>query len=483
MTWPPRRRPTERIDVPGSPPRTLVDKVWDAHVVASPLSVRSGDTDVLAVDRILLHEHQVGLIGRAGREGSRVGDPGRIVACSDQQVPTIPSRGEPRPGAQLASAVDRIERASASLGLPMFGPGDHRGGVVNVVAPEQGMILPGHLLVGADAHVATQGALGALAFVISDDEVAEVVASGRVRRMRPGVVRVSVAGSLDTATSAKDVALWLLGRIGPSLAPGQVVELSGAAVRALSLEGRMTLCNLVVETGADSVVIAPDRRTQQYLAGRPFAPRGAAWADEVRRWGTLGSDPGVELDGDVVMWGEAIGPQVTWGTSVWQVAPLDGLVPAPGAQHPDLAHLDREALHEQGLSPGTFLRDVAIDQVFIGSCANARIEDLRAAAEVVRGGRAQVRSWVVPGSWPVKRQAEAEGLHRIFRSAGFEWRDPGCSLCIGANGDAVGPGERLASTANRPVRGRVGPSARVHLMSPASAAAAALAGRLAPPKR
>lgn len=434
--------------------------------------------DLLEVDRILLHEHQVGLVGRAARSGLQVADPGRVVVCSDQQVPTIPSGDGPRPGAQLMATVDRLERTTDELGFPMFGPGDHRGGVLNVVTAEQGMVLPGDLVVGADGHVSTNGALGALALVISDAEVAEVVANGTVERAWPGTIRVSVPGSLALGASAKDLALWLLGRVGTGTVAGRVLELGGPIVRRLSVEARMTLCNLAVESGAAAVVIAPDETTAAYLAGRPFTPTGPEWIRATEQWSELASDPGAHFDADLGLIAERVGPQVTWGTSIDQVAPLDGTVPPPRSG----AHRarDERALLDQDLAPGTAMSEVEVDQVFIGSCANARIEDLREAAAVAAGGRVQVPAWVVPGSWPVKRQAEAEGLHRVFLDAGFDWRDPGCSLCIGSNGDAVAPGARLASTANRPERGLVGPRGRVHLVSPSSAVATAMVGRLSP---
>ncbi|MDZ7679354.1 MAG: aconitase family protein [Acidimicrobiales bacterium] len=475
---PPRRR-VGRTDAAPPTPTTLVDKIWASHLAASPAADDEPAFHHLSVDRILLHEHQVGLVGRAHHGAWRVSEPDRIIACSDQQFPTIPSDGGPRQGAQLMSAVERLERTSDAVGLPLFGPGDHRGGIVNVVAAEQGMVLPGNLVVGADAHVSTLGGLGGLALVISDAEVAEVVETGTVRRPWPGVVRVSVPGSLTSDATGKDLALWLLGRVGSGAVAGRFLELVGPVVRRLSVEARMTLCNLAVEAGATAVVIAPDRLTEQYLAGRPFAPTGAAWDRAVAEWESLGTDPGADFDADLGLLAEEVRPHTTWGTHIDQVAPLDGAVPMPRGGEP--AERDRRALIDQDLQPGTPIDQIEIDQVFIGSCANARVEDIRAAAAVARGGRAQVPAWVVPGSWPVKRQAEAEGLHRIFLDAGFEWRDPGCSLCIGTNGDAVAPGARLASTANRPVRALVGPGARVHIMSPASAAASALIGRLSPP--
>ena len=465
------------MDAAPTHPRSFADKVWQGHIGApGPVD---GGPDRLLVDRILLHEHQVGLVGRARDAGTVVTDPERIIACSDQQTPTLPSSGGPPPGAQLMGSVERLERTSDALGLPVFGPGDHRGGVVNVVAAEQGMVLPGDLVVGADAHVSTQGGLGVLALVIADSEVAEVVTTGTVEREWPGVVRMSVSGWLAAGATGKDLALWMLGRLDRGVVAGRIVELGGSAVRALGIEARMAVCNVAIECGAAAVVIAPDRLTEQYLAGRPFAPTGGEWQRAIQRWRSLASERGAEFDADLGLIAGDVGPQVTWGTDIDQVAALGGVVPEPRVG--EAFERDRRALVEQGLQPGTPLDEVAIDQVFIGSCANSRIEDLRAAAAVTGRGRAAVRTLVVPGSWPVKRQAESEGLHRVFLDAGFEWRDPGCSLCIGANGDAAEPGTRLASTANRPVKGLVGPGARVHLLSPASAAATALVGCLVAP--
>jgi 3-isopropylmalate/(R)-2-methylmalate dehydratase large subunit len=451
-------------------PATLVQKIWTSHL--APPGTRR---DVVVVDRILLHERQVGMLARHP-VARQLDIAQRVIACADQQVPTGGRDDLPR-GAQHVAALERLERDTDALGVPVFGPGDPRSGIVNVVAAEQGMVRPGALVVGADAHVATLGALGALALRLSDDEVAEVVATGKVQRSEPVTVRVSIAGRLEPWVSAKDLALWLLARLGPIHGADRVIELAGPVVRSLGTEARMTLCNLTCESEPDAVIVAPDRETATYLAGRPFVPVGPSWRDEVDRWSALASDGAAELDGDVVVVADGLGPWVTWGTRAWQAAPLDGLVPAPH-RDPRRARLDEQALQLQGLRPGTPLADIDIDQVFIGSCANARLDDLRAAAKVAKQGRAQVRSWVVPGSWVVKRQAEAEGLHRVFLDAGFEWRDPGCSLCIGANGDAVAPGTRVASTANRPENGRVGPRSQVHILSPESAVATAFAGRL-----
>jgi 3-isopropylmalate/(R)-2-methylmalate dehydratase large subunit len=475
-----RTPPSRRVGQVDAAPRTLAHKVWDAHRVEEWAA--DGQPTRLRVDRVLLHEHQVGLLGRAHEAGVIIRGADRVVVCADQQTPTIPAGDEPRPGAQQMGSVDRLEQTSDAVGLPLFGPGDERGGVLNVVAAEQGMVLPGDLVVGADGHVATLGALGALALVIADAEVAEVVATGTVSRSWPGVARVTATGALGAHATGKDLALWLLGRLGTGSISGRVVELGGPIVRQLGVEDRMALCNLMVGSGASSVFIPPDRLTEDYLRGRPFAPSGHAWEAAGASWRSLGSDRGADYDGDLGLLASTIEPLVTWGTALDQVAALAGTIPEPRPE--PHGELDRRALREQGLEPGRPIGEIAVDQVFIGSCANARIEDLRAAASLLEraGGRVQVPSWVVPGSWPVKHQAEAEGLHRVFLNAGFEWRDPGCSLCIGSNGDAVEPGTRLASTANRPHRGLIGPGARVHLLSPVSAAATALVGRLSSPQ-
>ena len=426
----------------GNAHTTLVEKIWASHL-ASPATRR----DVVEVDRVLLHERQVGLLVRSP-VARQLDASQRVIVCADQQTPTSGGWDWPT-DAQRVVALERLERDTDLLGVPVFAPGDPRSGIVNVVAAEQGMVVPGALVVGADRHVATLGALGALALCLSDDEVAEVVATGRVERPEPSTLRVSVVGRCGAEVSAKDLALALLARLGPMRSGGRVVELGGAVVRGLDTEERMTLCNLFCEFDAESVIIAPDHHTAGYLSGRPFVPRGDDLADVAGPRRSLVTDPGADLDGDVVVMVDPAGPWATWGTRAWQGVALDDVVPAPHRSDPVRARLDTEALQVQDLSPGTPMGSITVDHVFIGSCANARLDDLRAAAEVARGGRAQVRTWVVPGSWQVKRQAEAEGLHRAFLDAGFEWRDPGCSLCIGANGDSVAPGSRVASTANQ----------------------------------
>lgn len=466
--------------------RTIVEKIWGAHRVDGGVSV----------DRIYVHDRQLGVLGRLAARGVDLG--GRrtsgLVACADQQLPTHipggrhvdeidPESGElPVTSGQLLATLERLEAASEQFDVPVFGPGDHRGGVLNVVTPEQGMTLPGSLVVGTDAHTSTHGALGAIGLAVDDDEVASLLTDGVLRRDEPSVVRIGVAGRLEAGVGAMDLALWVLERLGPGAARGALLELGGPVVRALGVDARMTLCNLAVESGAVSAIVEPDDTTAAYLDGRPFAPTGPAWGAAVQAWRSLRSDPGSASDASLGLVATGIGPQVTWGTRSWQSTALDGVVPLPSERDPARRRAEEAALHDQDLRPGTPLADIAIDQVFVGSCANGRIDDLRAVAEVLRDGRVQVPTWVVPGSRTVARQAEAEGLHHVIRSAGAEWRASGCSLCIGANGDAVRPGARLASTANRPQRGLVGPGARIHVLGPAAAAASALTGRLTDPR-
>lgn len=483
MTLDDRPRPAGR--------RTLVDLLWDAHHERST----ADGVDVLVVDRSLLHDRQAPVLQQLSRTGRSVARPDRVVAVVDQRVPTSvadaaidgalvdPEGDEPTPELLRAlEAVADVEAATSAADVPVFGPGDPRRGVLHVVVPEQGMTHPGMLVVGADAHTSTHGAYGALALAVSDDELADVLATGRVHRRRPPTLRLALGAVLGPDASAKDLALWALSRVGPRAADGHVVELVGPAVGALSMTGRMTLCNLAVEGGALTAVVAPDDTTFDDLGGRPFAPEGEAWDAAVARWRRLRSEPGSVPDVDVSLLGGEIEPHVTWGTAAWQAVGITGRVPRP-ATEPGRRAADEAALAAQGLHPGDPLEGLAVDRVFIGSCANARLDDLRAAAEVARRGRAQVPAIVVPGSGTVKREAEAEGLHRVFLAAGFEWREPGCSLCVGANGDHARPGERVASTANRSARGIGGPGVRTHLLSPAMAAAAALAGRLTDVRR
>ncbi|QGG93759.1 aconitase family protein [Actinomarinicola tropica] len=470
-------------------PRTIVEKIWDAHRA-------SGEGTAIVADRVMIHERQLGTLGRMAASGVPVPGAAQVVACADQQMPTGGSgpdgdagvgldldTGEiPAADAQVLAALDRLEASSELIDVPVFGPGDHRGGVMNVVAPEQGMTLPGALVVGADRHMSTHGAFGAIGLALDDAELTAYLADGTIDRPRPRVVRVTVAGQLGSLAGAKDLALWVLARLGPTTAAGAVVEIGGPTVRRLDVDARMTLCNLLVESGALTAVVEPDDTTFAYLEGRPFAPSGSEWHRAVAGWRQLRTDPGAELDAELGLVAPDVEPHASWGTAAWQATTLAGRVPAPDPDDPVRRAADERALVDQQLEPGSPLADISVDHVFVGSCANGRLDDIRAVAELLRGRRVAVPTWVVPGSRTVARQAEAEGLHRAIRDAGAEWRSAGCSLCIGVNGDAVARGARLASTANRPERGLVGPGARVHVLGPAAAAASALTGHLTDPR-
>ncbi|ACA16407.1 3-isopropylmalate dehydratase, large subunit [Methylobacterium sp. 4-46] len=460
-------------------PRTLFDKVWDAHVMAA----RPDGQALLAIDRHLLHEgsfHAFGMIDHAGRAVRR---PDLTFAIADHYVPSR-GRDRPIPDPEIAAMVSGLAENAARHGIRHFGLDDPGQGIVHVLAPEQGLTLPGLTIVCGDSHTSTHGAFGALGFGIGATEVAHVLATQALWQRRPKTLRVTIDGTLGVHVTAKDVILAIIGRIGAGGAVGHVLEYAGSAIRALSMEGRLTICNMSIEAGARAGMVAPDDTTFAFLDGRPFAPKGETFARAVAAWRRLPSDPGARFDREESLEAGAIAPTVTWGTSPETAVPVTGTVPDPAAES-DLGRAGqmRAMLDYMALAPGTPLEAVTIDRVFIGSCTNARIEDLRAAASVLRGRRAAVPGLVVPGSGPVRRQAEAEGLDAVFREAGLEWGEPGCSMCVGINGDLVPPGERCASTTNRNFPGRQGPNARTHLMSPAMAAAAALTGRLTDVRR
>jgi 3-isopropylmalate/(R)-2-methylmalate dehydratase large subunit len=376
--------------------------------------------------------------------------------------------------------VRNLEKNTAENGVTLFGLRDPRQGIVHVVGPEQGLTLPGLLIVCGDSHTSTHGAFGAYAFGIGASEVAHVLMTQTIWQKKPKAMRISVDGVAAPGVAGKDIALAIIAHVHADGAQGHAIEFAGSAVRALSMEGRLTLCNLSIEAGARCGMVAPDATTVAYLRGRPFAPKGAAFDQAVEAWLKLASNPGATFDREVSLDAAAIAPIVTWGTTPDDALPIDASVPDP-AREPDpvRAQYLRDAIDYMGVTPGKKLTEIAVDRVFIGSCTNARIEDLRAAAAVLAGRVAKVPGLVSPGSSMVKRQAEREGLDKIFRDAGLEWADSGCSMCVGINGDLVPPGERCASTTNRNFRGRQGPGARTHLMSPAMVAAAAVAGRLA----
>ena len=461
------------------PGQTMLDKIWARHVVTTG----AGGRGLLYVDRHLVHEgsfHAFEMLRRAARTVRR---PDLTIAMADHYVPTgAPAGGIADP--EIRSKVDQLGRNAAAWRIALFGPGDPRQGIVHVVGPEQGLTLPGLTVVCGDSHTATHGALGALAFGIGASEVEHVLATQTIWQRRPKVMRVSVDGRLGFGVSAKDLALHLIAAIGAGGGTGHVLEYAGPAIRALSMEARMTLCNMAIEAGSRAGMIAPDETTYAYLEGRPLAPRGDAWGRALTAWQALLTDPAARFDREIALDASAVVPMVTWGTSPEDASPITGRVPDPAIAGDSVrrASLDR-ALTYMGLVPGTALEAIPVDRVFIGSCTNGRLEDLRAAAAVLRERRTVVPAMVVPGSGQVRRAAEAEGLDRIFRDAGVEWREPGCSMCVAMNGDAARPGERVASTSNRNFEGRQGPGARTHLMSPAMAAAAAVTGRLTDVRR
>lgn len=457
--------------------KTLFDKVWDEHVVS-----RHADGSVLLyIDRHLVHE----VTSPQAFEGLRLAGrkPWRadaILATADHNVPTKGMRLDiPDPISRIQ--VEALDRNCREFGILEFGLQDPRQGIVHVVGPEQGLTLPGTTVVCGDSHTSTHGAFGAIAFGIGTSDVEHVLATQCLRLTKPKRMRIVVDGRLSPGVYAKDLILYIIGQIGTAGGTGHAIEFAGEAISTLSMEGRMTICNMAIEAGARCGMVAPDETTFHYLYGRPFAPKGEMWELAVRHWRELKSDADACFDAECSFHASHIKPQVTWGTSPEMVAPIDGRVPDPN-DAPDAVRREawKRALSYMDLKPGQAIKDIAIDKVFIGSCTNARIEDLREAAAMVKGRKVAERikeALVVPGSGLVKRQAEAEGLHRIFLDAGFDWRDPGCSMCLAMNADRLQPGERCASTSNRNFEGRQGYGGRTHLVSPAMAAAAAIAGR------
>jgi 3-isopropylmalate/(R)-2-methylmalate dehydratase large subunit len=452
---------------------TLYEKIWEAHGVAQG----PGGRTLLYVDRHLLHDgsfHAFAALKAAGRAVRR---PDAAFATPDHYAPT---RGRDHiADPELRDKVETLQANARATRITLFAIDDARQGIVHVIGPEQGITQPGITLVCGDSHTSTHGALGALAFGIGASEVAHVLATQTLWQARAKTMRVSVAGKLAPGVHSKDIILALIAQIGAFGGTGYTLEFAGEGIRALSMEARMTVCNMSIEAGARSGLIAPDDTTYEYLAGRPHSPAGADWDRAVARWRRLPSDPGAQFDREVALDAARLEPMATWGTSPEHGVGVTGAVPDPAAQ-PDAARRAsmEKALAYMDLKPGQPIAGLAIDRVFIGSCTNSRIEDLRAAASVVRGRKAVIPAMVVPGSGLVKRAAEAEGLDRVFIEAGFDWREAGCSMCVGMNGDLVAAGERCASTSNRNFEGRQGKGARTHLMSPAMAAAAAVTGRV-----
>ncbi|HWA88436.1 MAG TPA: 3-isopropylmalate dehydratase large subunit [Rhizomicrobium sp.] len=448
--------------------KTLYDKIWDAHLV------KRGPPDLIYIDRHLVHEVTSPQAFEGLRAaGRKVRRPDLTLAVADHNVPTTDrARGIADP--ESRAQIEALERNTREFGVEYLAMDDIRQGIVHIVGPEQGWTLPGATIVCGDSHTSTHGAFGALAFGIGTSEVEHVLATQTLALVRAKNLRVRVDGRLARGVTAKDLALAIIARIGTAGGTGHVIEYAGEAVTALSMEGRMTLCNMTIEAGARAGLIAPDETTFAYIAGRPRAPKGAAFEHALHTWRTLKSDGDAAFDIEIALDAGDIAPMVSWGTSPEQALPVTAAVPEP------LSEADQRALAYMDLVPGTKLADIRIDRAFIGSCTNARIEDLRDAAAIAKGRKvaAHVGAMVVPGSGLVKAQAEEEGLDAVFLEAGFEWREPGCSMCLAMNADRLEPGQRCASTSNRNFEGRQGRGGRTHLMSPAMAAAAAIAGHL-----
>ena len=458
-----------------SEPQTLIDKLWSAHEITR----REDGAALLWVDRHYVHEGSFHAFSQMKTRGRTIAEPELTFGVADHYVPTR-GRGQDIANPEIAAMVRNLETNAAEAGITLFGLRDPRQGIVHVVGPEQGLTLPGLLIVCGDSHTSTHGAFGAYAFGIGASEVAHVLMTQTLWQKKPKRMRITVDGKAAPGIAAKDIALAIIAKIRADGAQGHAIEFAGSAITGLSMEGRLTLCNMSIEAGGRCGMVAPDQTTFAYLKDRPYAPKGVAFEQAIDDWSKLVSDRDAPFDREVTLDAGAIAPIVTWGTTPDDALPIDAAVPDP-AREPDAARAKylQEALDYMGLKAGAKLTDIAIDRIFIGSCTNARIEDLRAAAAVLAGRVSKVPGLVSPGSSAVKRQAEQEGLDRIFRDAGLEWADSGCSMCVGINGDLVASGERCASTTNRNFRGRQGPGARTHLMSPAMVAAAAVSGHLA----
>jgi 3-isopropylmalate/(R)-2-methylmalate dehydratase large subunit len=457
--------------------KTMFEKIWDQH------SVRAvpGESTILYIDLHLVHEvtspQAFAGLRAAGRKVRR---PDATIAVMEHNVPTMPGR-------RLLDIVDQesalsirtLEQNARDFGLTLIDMSDARQGIVHIIGPEQGLTLPGMTIVCGDSHTSTHGAMGALAFGIGTSEVEQVLATQCLLQQRPKTMNIRVTGELPPGVTAKDLALAIIGKLGTDVGTGHVIEFSGPAIRDLSMEGRMTLCNMAIEAGARAGMVAPDETTFAYIKGRPYTPKGERFEQAMSAWRQLASDPGANFDAVHTVNIDGIGPQVTWGTNPGMVADVNGIVPDPaGQENVEKRKAYERALQYMDLEPGQKIIDIALDRVFIGSCTNSRLEDLRMAARYVKGKHVAptVRAMVVPGSMQVRRMAEEEGIAAIFREAGFEWRESGCSMCIAMNGDQLAEGERCASTSNRNFEGRQGKGGRTHLVSPAMAAAAAIAG-------
>ncbi len=457
-------------------PLTLFEKIWNRHVVAED----AGEF-LLHVDRALFHEGSSHAFDKLEQQGRTIARPKQVFAFNDHYVPTT-GRENGVAGianVEIRNMVIKLQTNAARHGITLFGIDDPRQGILHIVPPEQGITQPGLLICGADSHTSTHGAFGCLSFGIGASDMMHVMATQTIWQRAQKTMRITIDGKLGFGVSPKDVILAIIAKIGVAGGTGHVLEYAGSTFRHMSMEGRMTVCNMSIEAGARAGMVAPDDTTYAYMQGRPYAPKGVQWDAALALWQQLPSDEGARFDSEVSLNAPDIAPMVTWGTNPEQGGPVTGVVPNPRDVKDEIAAQEMAAaIDYQALTPGMALSDITVDKVFIGSCTNARIEDIRAAAAVARLGRAVIPAWVVPGSQLVKRQAEQEGLDKILIAANFEWREPGCSLCTAINGDQLQPGERCASTSNRNFKGRQGTGGRTHLLSPAMAAAAALKGRL-----
>ena len=457
-----------------SEPKTLFEKIWSRHEILT----RDDGASLLSIDRHLCHEGSFHAFDKLKMENRTVRCPELTVAIADHYVSTsFPEKGNEVEA--LRVPIEKLEINSKDAGIKLYGVGSKEQGIVHVVGPEQGLTIPGITLVCGDSHTATHGAFGCLAFGIGASEVAHVLATQTLWQTKPKTMRININGSLSDGVVAKDIILHLISVIGANGATGYMIEYAGSAIRDLSMEGRMTICNMSIEAGGRAGMVEPDQKTFDYLRGRKHAPKLKDWDLAIKDWTTLATEPGAKFDKEVSVDAGKIAPSLTWGNSPEETLPVTGYIPSPE----DEADVNKRetlqgTLEYMGLAPGQKLTDIAIDRVFIGSCTNSRIEDLRSAARIAQGKKALIPAIIVPGSTLIKEQAEAEGLDKLFKDAGFEWRSTGCSMCVGMNGDITPPGERCASTSNRNFKGRQGPGSRTHLMSPAMAAAAAITGRV-----
>ena len=457
-----------------SEPKTLFEKIWSRHEILT----RDDGASLLSIDRHLCHEGSFHAFDKLKMENRTVRCPELTVAIADHYVSTsFPEKGNEVEA--LRVPIEKLEINSKDSGIRLYGVGSKEQGIVHVVGPEQGLTIPGITLVCGDSHTATHGAFGCLAFGIGASEVAHVLATQTLWQTKPKTMRININGSLSDGVVAKDIILHLISVIGANGATGYMIEYAGSAIRDLSMEGRMTICNMSIEAGGRAGMVEPDQKTFDYLRGRKHAPKLKDWDLAIKDWTTLATEPGAKFDKEVSVDAGKIAPSLTWGNSPEETLPVTGYIPSPE----DEADVNKRetlqgTLEYMGLAPGQKLTDIAIDRVFIGSCTNSRIEDLRSAARIAQGKKALIPAIIVPGSTLIKEQAEAEGLDKLFTDAGFEWRSTGCSMCVGMNGDITPPGERCASTSNRNFKGRQGPGSRTHLMSPAMAAAAAITGRV-----